>query len=139
MDPISLTIKCDPSELAAVREQVEKVAQAMGFPEPDVGTVMLAVDEALTNVIRHSYGGPCDEPIDICIERDQAVKMPAIRITIRDYGGHVDPSRIKSRSLEDVRPGGLGVHIIQTVMDEVTYTPLNGGGTQLIMVKKRCP
>ncbi len=134
----SLRIRGEPSELSSVRLQVEEQARTVGFSEAETGKIALAVDEALANVIRHGYGGPCDRPIDIAIEQVQWAGDVAITITIRDFGQQVDPADIAGRMLEDVRPGGLGVHIIHTVMDEVTYTAAQGGGMQLVM-KKRLP
>ena len=54
---------------------------------------------------------------------------------LRDYGKVVDPAEICSRDLEDVRPGGLGVHIIKECMDSMEYCPAEGGGTVLILTK----
>ncbi|MEE9296403.1 MAG: ATP-binding protein [Phycisphaerae bacterium] len=132
----SLRIRGEPSELSSVRQHVEEQARAVGFSDAETGKIALAVDEALANVIRHGYGGPCDRPIDITIEQVQWAQEVAIAITIRDFGQQVDPADIAGRMLEDVRPGGLGVHIIHAVMDEVTYTPAQGGGMQLVMKKK---
>ena len=49
----------------------------------------------------------------------------------------MDPAVIKSRNLDEVRPGGLGVHIIKAVMDEVSYEKRNPIGMRLTMTKKR--
>ncbi len=124
-----------------MRIEVDRVAQSSGFAEDAIGQIMLAVDEALTNVIRHGYGGPCDKPIDVCISRvlSDADTGAGIRVTIRDFGKQVDPAKIVGRDLDDVRPGGLGVHIIRTVMDEVSYAPADGGGMQLDMFKRLSP
>ncbi len=132
-----IRICSDPSELAAVRARVTTQAEAAGFGDTEVNEIALAVDEALANVIRHGYGGPCDQPIEIRLERINGSEGDAIHITIRDFGRQVDPTQIAGRALEDIKPGGLGVHIIRTVMDQVTYTPADGGGMQLIMTKKR--
>ena len=56
-------------------------------------------------------------------------------MTLRDYGPAVDPSEIKSRDLADIRPGGLGVHIMNKCMDSVEYQQADGGGMMLIMTK----
>jgi hypothetical protein len=60
-----------------------------------------------------------------------------LRIVIEDLGRQTDPGAIKGRDLDDVRPGGLGVHIIREVMDEVVYEKRPGGGMRLTLVK--CP
>jgi len=67
----------------------------------------------------------------------------ALRIVLEDEAEQVDPATIKSRDLEEVRPGGLGVHIIKSVMDEVKYERregvggLGGVGMRLTMIKNR--
>ena len=132
-----MRIRSDPAELVCVRQRVREVATAVGFGDDEVLKISLAVDEALTNVIRHGYGGPCDKPIDIRIGQIQVGTDPAICVVIRDFAKPVDPGMIAGRALQDVRPGGLGVHIMRTVMDEVTYAPVGGGGTRLTMLKKK--
>lgn len=132
-----MRIRCDPVELVCVRQRVREIATAVGFGDDEVLKISLAVDEALTNVIRHGYGGPCDQPIDLHIERVKVGTDPAICVVIRDFAKPIDPAMITGRALRDVRPGGLGVHIMRTVMDEVSYAPLEGGGTRLTMLKKK--
>lgn len=64
----------------------------------------------------------------------------AIKIVIEDEARQVDPEAIRSRDLEHVRPGGLGVHIIRSVMDEVIYERRDEGsgrGMRLTMIKRR--
>ena len=122
--------------MRSARLQAEAQARAIGFAEEETGQIGLAIDEALANVINHGYGGPCDKPIDIAIEQVTWDGATGISITVRDFGRQVNPTEIRSRDLDDVRPGGLGVHIMRTVMDEVSYTPAEGGGMQLVMKKK---
>ncbi len=59
-----------------------------------------------------------------------------LEIRLRDYGNQVAPEQIRSRDLDDVRPGGLGVHIIQECMDTVEYRPAETGGTLLILQRR---
>ena len=64
------------------------------------------------------------------------VKLPTVdRLIIRDFGKQVDPDCIKSRDLDDVKPGGLGVHLIKSIMDEVKYRRHEEGGMELRMSK----
>jgi anti-sigma regulatory factor (Ser/Thr protein kinase) len=128
---LRLSIASDPAELGEVRRQVEAFAHRAGCDEETVTHVMLAVDEALTNIIRHAYGYRDDEQIDLVAD----VTEGRLRIAIRDYGPRVDPSQIQSRDLSEIRPGGLGVHIMGQCMDSVDYEPADGGGTVLTMWK----
>ena len=134
-----LQIRSDPAELAGVRDCVLEVATGVGFTEKEVADIILAVDEALTNVIRHGYGGPCKQPIDIHVERCGSKGREAISVSIRDFGKQFDPEAIAGRPLEEVRPGGLGIHIMKSVMDQVSYAPADGGGMMLTMTKKKSP
>jgi len=118
--------------LGAVRRAVEGAARRGGCSRERARDVMLAVDEACQNVIRHAYGGECDEEIEIEMHR----KEERLVLRLRDHAPPVDPARIRPRDLEDVRPGGLGVHLIQELMDEMRYRPdPSGAGNLLEMVK----
>ena len=119
-----------------VRAVIEKVCELTGFDDKTAGRIMLSVDEALTNVIRHAYDGADDKPIEVEVTTVKDSPASSLRICLRDYGRVADPATIKSRDLANVRPGGLGVHIMTASMDQVTYTPAEGGGTLLTMVKK---
>ena len=59
-----------------------------------------------------------------------------VRFVIRKYGRTCDPAKIRGRPLEEIRPGGLGVHIIRQAFDRVTYSP-QPCGTRLILEKAR--
>ncbi|MHC4336687.1 MAG: ATP-binding protein [Planctomycetota bacterium] len=134
---IELQICANPEYLCVVRTAVRQVTQAVGLKEDKNESVALAVEEALTNVIRHSYGGPCDKPIIVKLSKvgygDR--NKSALEIVIRDFGRQVDPESIKGRDLGELEAGGFGVHIIYSVMDEVRFSPADDCGTELRMVK----
>lgn len=133
---VELTITSESKSLPVVRGAVMRMSELEGFSPEQVQHIALAVDEALANVIRHGYGGQTDRPIHIRLEvvRSQADRT-GMQVTIRDYGRQVDVEQIQGRDLSDVRPGGLGVHIMRTCMDEVEFSHPPGGGMQLRMVK----
>ena len=135
IQPVSLRICSSPMHLPVVRAAVEKICETLGFDPESAGSVVLSTDEALTNIIKHAYKGADDKPIEIELGPVNESGRKALRICMRDYGVAVDLSRIKSRDLEDVRPGGLGVHIMSKCMDSVEYRHAEGGGTLLTMVK----
>jgi anti-sigma regulatory factor (Ser/Thr protein kinase) len=133
---VQLTIRSTPAHLTIVRAALEKMCEAVGFDSEATGRTVLAVDEALANIIRHAYKGEGGKPIEIELSPLPAAGGAGLRVRIRDYGQHVDPSRMRSRELGDVRPGGLGVHIMTHCMDAVEYAPAEGGGTILTMTKR---
>lgn len=120
----------DPENLRLVRRKVAEVAGSLGFPADELQRLVLAVDEAVANVIRHAYGGCCDGRVELSFWLDPG----RLRFELRDYAERVDPSRIKPRNLDDCRPGGLGINLIDTVMDEWHFErPEDGSGNVLSM------
>lgn len=145
---IRVEVRSNPLYLSGMREMVSSVARRLGFTDEACGQLALAVDEALCNVIKHGYEKLHDRPIWIALEPIGGVGTPetisktgnptqGLRIVIEDEARQVEPAQIKGRKLEDIRPGGLGVHIIHEVMDEVRYEKREGKGMRLIMVKMR--
>jgi anti-sigma regulatory factor (Ser/Thr protein kinase) len=132
--PVKLSIRSTPTHLPIVRGAVERLCQDLGFGEDCTARIVLSIDEALANVIRHAYDGAPDQPIEI--ELSVLGPPPGLQVCIRDHGRSVDPSSIKSRDLDDVRPGGLGVHIMTSCMDCLEFRQAEGGGTILTMVKR---
>lgn len=124
-----------PRLLAAARAMVANFALRLGFSDVQSSQISLAVDEALSNIINHGYQKHPDGRISLSLWATDD-EPPAIKIQIEDRAKQVDPQTIRSRDLEDIRPGGLGVHIMRQVMDEVRYEKRKGGGMRLTMVKQ---
>jgi len=122
--------------LAAARAMISNLAQRLGFNEIHSGQISLAVDEALCNIINHGYEKRPDGRIWVSVWALEDHKQPTIKIIIEDRAKQVDPQVIRSRDLEDVRPGGLGVYIIREVMEDVRYEKREGGGMRLSMCKR---
>ncbi len=133
---IELNILSNAQSLPIVRAAVEQTATTEGFSEDEAHSLCLAIDEALANVIRHGYDGREDQPITIKLSPvTSSDGRLGIAVEVRDKGRQVDPDTIQSRSLDEPRAGGLGVHIIRTVMDECDYSCPAEGGMLLRMVK----
>ncbi len=132
---LRVSITSDPERAARVRQAVERFARRLGFTEADAASVVLATDEAVCNVIRHGYDGAGGQPIEVMLAAIARDRRKGIEVTIEDSARAVDPDQIAGRDLADVRPGGLGTHIINTVMDEVDYRPREPVGMSLRMVK----
>lgn len=128
---IDFSIPSHPMYLQVVRAMMEKVAEMIGLPEETAGRLVLAVDEASSNVIKHAYGNDHHGRIEFLIE----LSRRRLDIAITDYGAPCDVRRLKPRNLDDVRPGGLGVYIISHVMDEVEYACGQNGRNCIKMTK----
>lgn len=134
--PRVIRVTSETANITIVRSAVLAAAKQIGFDESDTSAIALAIDEAVTNVIRHGYEGRAGQPIEVTIDRLQRDGVPALQVTICDCARQVDPTTISGRNLEDIRPGGLGTHIIRTVMDEVEYSMRQPTGMQLRLLKK---
>jgi phosphoserine phosphatase RsbU/P len=129
--PIKLSVPSDPKYLGLIRKVLQELLDKHRVPDDTARRLILCVDEACANIIKHSYEGPCDEPIEatFTIEDDD------FKVQIRDYGKQCDTSKIKPRELDCIRPGGLGTHFMNEVMDEVSYCTDRAKGTLLTMIK----
>ena len=137
---IEMCIVSNPAYLCVVRATICTALERLGLDECECGKVMLAVDEALTNVIRHGYNGDNSQPIWVRFNpKTENGSTTGFVIVIEDVAEQVDPEQIRGRDLEDIRPGGLGVHIIRQVMDDVQYTKRPEGGMRLYMAKSVSP
>ncbi|HSW44468.1 MAG TPA: ATP-binding protein [Phycisphaerae bacterium] len=134
--PVVLRVTSETCNLVTVRSAVLAVTRQIGFDEPDVSAIALAIDEAVANVIRHGYEGRPGHPIEIIFDRLNNREGPGLEVRICDRGRQVAPATIVGRELDDVRPGGLGTHIIRTVMDEVEYSLRQPEGMQVRLVKR---
>ncbi len=131
--PLRFEMLSQPRYLSAVRAMVQNVAQRFGFSESDCNQISLAVDEALCNVINHGYEKREDGRIWVSVWPVE--HPPGIRVVIEDVARQVDPADIRPRDLDEIRPGGLGVHIIREVMDSVVYERRTEGGMRLTLTK----
>lgn len=121
-----------PSWMKMARACVREACIKVGCDDALTNDVVLALDEACQNVIRHAYGGPSDEEIELNVRQ----RPGRLVFRLRDFAPTVAPDKIKPRDLDDVRPGGLGTHLIQEVMDDVQYLrPSHGEGNLLKLVK----
>lgn len=128
---IKVSVESDPKYLEPLRVVITEATGILGLAEELTGQIVLAVTEACANVICHCYESKSRERIDVTIRFSPA----RFEVRVDDYGDFVDPSCMKGRELKDVKPGGLGLHFIHTVMDVVEYKENEWGGTTLTMVK----
>ena len=122
-----------PERLYATREAVADACRVAGCSEPCTRDVVLAVDEACQNVIRHAYHGDPHGELVLELLRDGRDLV----VYLRDFAPRVDPGTVHPRALEDVRPGGLGTHFIREVMDEHEFLAPESGRGNVLRMRKR--
>lgn len=122
-----------PDQLCTVRELVKQAAKMTGCQAEMADKLVIAVNEACMNVIQHAYKG--DDSGEIVLEILN--NNNRLLFCLQDYAEPIDLDSVKPRPLEDIRPGGLGVHFIREIMDECEMGHLEGGtGNYLKMIKK---
>ena len=123
-----------PTWFRTLRQLIVSASIQCGFSEREAGQVSMAVDEALSNIYRHGYHGSPEGRIRLSFTTS-TTPLSKICIEIEDDAKQVDTDLIQSRDLQDIKPGGLGVHLIQTVMDQASWGKREEGGMKLSMSK----
>lgn len=115
---------------------VTQAAKEAGLDDSAVYAVQLAVDEAATNVIEHSYGG--DDQGDIKITCQNVSN--GFKIILVDHGKPFNPEKVKKPNinlpLEEIHPRGLGMYFMRQVMDEVIFEFSPKLGNKVTMIKR---
>jgi serine/threonine-protein kinase RsbW len=134
----TLTIPSSTRYLEDVRQFVMKRARSADFSDSEIEQLKIAVDEACTNVIKHAYNGEGEHVIEIAV----IVTRDNLTVRIRDRGRSFDPNSYTEPNLIEFaksrRAGGLGVHIMNRLMDRVEYRS-RGGVNECCLVKYRNP
>ena len=122
--PLSFQVKLasDPRLLSVVRSAVSELAAVSGFEDEQCQRIMMAVDEALSNVIRHAYKNRCDREIEVSCQ----AYADRLEFTFVDGGEPADLSRICGQPLNEIAFSGRGTHLIRQIMDEVCYERVSG-------------
>lgn len=111
-------------QLKAIRQLLSETFRAQNCPQSLSDHWVLAINEACMNIIQHAYGK--DDHGEIIIEIWRKDKEWTFRLT--DFAKPVDKTTVRARDLNDIRPGGLGVHFIQEAMDEMTFLDTENAG-----------
>ena len=129
------TILSRTDNLLEVREFVADAARQFGFADEEVANIVLAVDEACTNIIKHAYQYAPDKEISISIFRNNG----AFEIKIVDEGKDFNPNELRApdlrQNLSQHRRGGLGVYLMKKLMDKVEYNFASGHKNEVSLTK----
>jgi anti-sigma regulatory factor (Ser/Thr protein kinase) len=131
----TLCLTAELKDLARIREFVQETAAAFPVPPDVLARILLAVDEAVTNVIVHGYagrGGP--------VEGEISHPPGSLSIRLRDEAPLFDPTAVPEPDLdlpmEERMPGGLGIYLIRQAVDEVEHASRPSGGNELTLLKR---
>jgi len=128
METIELRLPCRAEWVGVARLAVAGIANRLNFSVEDIDDLKLAVAEACTNCIQHA--GDSDEVRIAC-----AVHGDKLVVTVEDHGKGFDGRAVAPRALGEPDVGGLGVFLIRTLMDDVSFEVDPRRGTKLTMTK----
>ena len=130
-----LTVKSRTENLSSIRDLVRSFAKELGTSRDITDNIMLAVDEACTNIIKHAYKFFPEGEIKIQLKYSKK----KLSILITDYGSSFHPEAVPDPDLkkyyEQHRVGGLGMYLMKTLMDEVKYQSVPGKYNQVLLTK----
>jgi len=130
-----LKVKSQTENLSEIRDFVSGNAAKAGISSSTIDNMILAVDEACTNIIKHAYKLSPQGEIIIRIDYNEE----KFTITIIDYGKSFEPDRIPRPDLQkyyrEHRVGGLGMYLMKSLMDDVEYKTVPGKYNQVLLSK----
>lgn len=127
--PQTLDLPADLAGVAAVQALVEAACEAAGLAPGKTFKLSMAVEELLTNVATHGVARAAGGPLRMtaAVGRDGA----ALVVELSDDGPAFDPFRdarepALDAALDDRPIGGLGVHLVRSMVDSVAYARRDG-------------
>ncbi len=127
----TFVIQSDPKNLKTLRKELTGFLKKIHLPVKIQKEILIAIGEACTNSIRHSYRGDSRKKIRVTVKNlDEKIVFK-----IRDYGRKINLSKVKTPELPPQTPGGLGIHLMKTIMDELKYNTGHAEGNELILAK----
>jgi serine/threonine-protein kinase RsbW len=129
------TIQSRTDHLHEIREFIAHQARRMGFDDEESANIVLAVDEACTNVIKHAYAFAPDKKITVEIR----ARSNALEVRVLDNGKSFDPTGVKApdikQHLAEHRRGGLGIYMMKMLVDKVEYRFSPGKRNEVRLIK----
>lgn len=131
---LSVTLVNDQSEVERLSRLVEAFGEAKGVPQESIFNVNLALDEVITNIIRYAHSDDQKHPIVVRLALEPGELTAQVEDDGRPFNPLEAPVPDLHASIEERPIGGLGIHLVRTMMSSVEYRRENGRNV-LIMKK----
>jgi serine/threonine-protein kinase RsbW len=135
VERVSRRFDASLEKLAAMRSFVEDAAASGGGDPDSIFEMLVAMNEATTNLVQHGYRGARGT-----IEIEVGYQDDALVVWVRDWSSPFDPAQVPDRDvtvpLEDRPPGGLGIMMMRQLTDDLIYRHGPDGANELILVKE---
>jgi serine/threonine-protein kinase RsbW len=134
-DKYELRVKSSTGNLVYIREFIMSACQYHNVNDVDLHNIILAVDEACTNIIKHAYHYNIDKYFSVILNFSEN----DCKITLVDNGESFNPDVVPKPDmvtyLKQRKVGGLGLHLMKRLMDKVEYST-EENSNRLVMIKK---
>ncbi|MBF0515794.1 MAG: ATP-binding protein [Nitrospirae bacterium] len=130
-DPIVISVPSHPKFLSVIRAAALVAAEVSGMGTEAAEDIKHAVDEACSNVIKYAY--KCDSTRTITVKFEDS--QYTFQVKIEDTGCKARLEDIKVRELDEIRPGGLGIHFIKKAFNSVVFDKRKRNGNRLILTR----
>ena len=123
-DVIEMTVPAKPEYVGVIRLSVSGIANRLGYTYDDIEDIKIAIAEACTNVVNHAYQeGEMENNMHLSF----TVHEDRLELIVADQGGAIDLQKLKEekapidgeQAIEELKEGGLGLFLIETLMDQV--------------------
>lgn len=118
---LELKLNNDISEVTRTVEQVEIFGEESGLSFKVVNTINLALDEIITNIISYGYSDGLEHFINVKLETNDNWLIVKITDDAAAFNPLDQPEPDINKSLEEKQIGGLGIHLIRNLLDELEY------------------
>ena len=129
---IEIKIASDPALLSMMRCVVLHSSKNAGCDNEMAENMVIAVNEACMNIIQHAYNNDSNKSIAINVFKENNKLI----FKLIDHGNPIDFSKVKKRNLDEVKPGGLGLPMIETIMDKVEFSTSPDGKENILELIK---
>ena len=134
IDPIILKLKNDIHEIRKIRDCFFNTAKKIPLSQDTADAIAISLEEILMNIMEHGYGES-----DLIIHVAISFQVNQIKIKIQDKARHFNPlnsEKVNLKKYFEGQPssGGLGIHLVREMMDEISYQRKNG--KNILIMKK---
>jgi serine/threonine-protein kinase RsbW len=131
---MSIIVPSNLEVLPVIRSFVESVCRLGRLDQRATDAIVLATNEAASNVIRHAHRDRPEMQLHVqCLIRDDAIE-----VSLHDEGEPFNVCEVPHLDPSEIRVGGRGVFLMRALVDELACSPRACGGNTLRMVKRRC-
>ena len=131
----SINVSSSSEYLREVRNFVQHFVQQFDVNKKDLDEIILAVDEAYTNIIKHAYNNDPNQTVKI----ELGTSTDILWVQLSDTGFHFNADEYQPpdllKRIKNKQRGGMGVYLINKLMDSVEYS--SAGKTNTILMRKR--